>query len=103
MNISDVKNFIERQNWICARTFSKTFPHEYILKERLKHGDKKLFIEVIKYIRKRGEEKHFFKKKYIYFYLGDKKYWDNGCSLKDTRILNRANIDNNLVRLQEYL
>lgn len=103
MTKKEIKDFFERQEWIFAKTFAKTFPHEYILKERLKHGDKKVFVEVIKYMRANGKKEHFFRKEFIYFYLDGKKYWDNGNSLKDTRIINRVSIDNNLIRNKELL
>ena len=39
----DLKKFIENQNWIFAKTYAKTWPHEYIVQEKV---DNDLFLKL---------------------------------------------------------
>ena len=35
-----VKEFIERQNWIFAKTYAHKAPHEYVVRDNVKGTDK---------------------------------------------------------------
>ncbi len=36
MELSEnLKNFIQKQDWIFAKTYAETWPHEYIVQERV--------------------------------------------------------------------
>jgi hypothetical protein len=87
MELSEkVKNFIKDQNWIFAKTYAKTWPHEYIVQERV---DNKLFLELANHIDQFGYEDYFYKMKQIYFDYDGFTYWHmeniiNRCVEKDT-------------------
>jgi len=87
MELSEkVKYFIKDQNWIFAKTYAKTWPHEYIVQERV---DNKLFLELANHIDQFGYEDYFYKMKQIYFDYDGFTYWHmeniiNRCVEKDT-------------------
>jgi len=41
MNIVEAREFIKNVNWVYAKTYSKTFPHEYITRKTVNND--KLF------------------------------------------------------------
>jgi hypothetical protein len=94
MNISDkLKNFIETQNWIFAKTYAETYPHEYIVQERV---DNDLFLELAEFIENNGYEEYFYNKKQIYFDFEDFTYWHmeniiNRCVIEDTYHIRKLN------------
>ena len=48
-----LKDFINKQNWIFAKTYAGTWPHEYIVEEQV---DKKMFIKFANHIDNFGYE-----------------------------------------------
>ncbi len=94
MTISDkLKNFIETQNWIFAKTYAETYPHEYIVQERV---DNDLFLELAEFIHNNGYEEYFYNKKQIYFDFEDFTYWHmeniiNRCVIADTYHIRKLN------------
>ena len=101
MEITEVKDFIKRQNFVFAKSMPTT-PHEYICKNNLSDTDKKIFEDVVMYIRQNGitasftsklKDGRLFTKKYIYLLIGNWYYWTMGAGLDVTIILNRANKD----------
>jgi len=81
-----LKNFINEQNWIFAKTYAKTWPHEYIVEEKV---NKKMFVKFANYIDNFGYEDHFYKTKLIYFDYNGFTYWHmdniiNRCEDKNT-------------------
>jgi len=82
----DLINFIENTIWIFAKTYAKTWPHEYIVQEKV---DNKLFLELANHIDKFGYEDYFYKMKQVYFEDDRHAYWHmeniiNRCPNKDT-------------------
>ena len=82
----NLKDFINQQNWIFAKTYAKTWPHEYIVEENV---DKELFLEFAKYIDTFGHKEKFYTQDMIYFNFGEHTYWHmeniiNRCLLEDT-------------------
>lgn len=81
-----LKEFIKNQDWIFAKTYAKTYPHEYIVQERV---DNELYLELANHINIFGYENYFYNTKQIYFdYLGY-TYWHmeniiNRCVEQDT-------------------
>ncbi len=67
-----VKDFIENTHWRFAKTYAKTWPHEYIVQENV---DNDLFIELAKHIDTFGHEEYFYKKKMTYFDYDGYVYW----------------------------
>ena len=81
-----IKNFIKEQNWIFAKTYAKTWPHEYIVQEKV---DNELFMELANHIDQYGYEDYFYKMKQIYFDYDGYTYWHmeniiNRCVEADT-------------------
>lgn len=56
----NLKIFIENTPWTFAITYAQTWPHEYIVQEKV---DNDLFLELAKYIDTFGHEEYFYKKK----------------------------------------
>ena len=54
--------FIEKQDWIFAKTYADTYPHEYIVQEQV---DNSLFIELGNFIDAYGYESYFYKTKQV--------------------------------------
>ena len=83
--------WLNSQEWIFAKTYAKTCPHEYIVK--YKTEDKEMFIEFITFIRNEGYAEKW-KDGVIrkYYNIGGFKYWTMGDPINDTIVLNRVKI-----------
>ena len=82
----EIKHFIEDSTWIFAKTYAKTWPHEYIVHEKV---DNTLFLMLAQHIDTHGHEESFYKKKMIYFDHDGYVYWHmeniiNRCVEADT-------------------
>ena len=75
---------IEKQYWKCAKTYAKTAPHEYILKE----WNPELFQVICNLIDSDGYEEKFYSETFKYYNIGKLKYWCCG------NVLNRCPIEN---------
>ena len=81
-----LKQFIEQTPWTFAKTYAKTWPHEYIVREKV---DQSLFAELAEHIDKFGYPSHFYKTTMTYFDYGGNTYWHidniiNRCVEADT-------------------
>jgi len=81
-----LKQFIEKTNWTFAKTYAATWPHEYIVREKV---DQSLFSELAEHIDKFGYPSRFYKATMIYFDFGGYTYWHmdniiNRCVEADT-------------------
>lgn len=90
MTIKDINNFINNHNWIEAKSYSVSAPHEYLCKDYLDKEDYPIFDKVVTFIRRNGISESFWRRSYIYFYLNGYKYWTMGDAVEDTIILNRT-------------
>lgn len=87
MKISkNIEKFIKNQDWTFAKTYAKTWPHEYIVQERV---DNSLFIEFSNHINTFGYQGYFYDTIYTYFNHNEYVYWNieniiNRCGMKDT-------------------
>jgi hypothetical protein len=91
-----LKTFIAQQKWIFAKTYAATWPHEYIVQEKV---DNELYLELATHIDTFGYESHFYKMKQIYFDDDGFTYWHmeniiNRCVERDT--YHRREIDGRL-------
>ena len=82
----NLKQFIENSTWIFAKTYAKTWPHEYIVQEKI---DNDLFTEFAEFIDKNGYEEKFYDTKVIYLDYDGYSYWHmdniiNRCVEADT-------------------
>jgi len=81
-----LKNFINSSNWIFAKTYAKTWPHEYIVQDKV---DNNLFLALAKHVDSKGYKDNFYKKEVVYFDHDGHTYWHmvniiNRCVMADT-------------------
>lgn len=81
------RKFIKDSKWIFAKTFAKSFPHDYCLRENSVESE---FEWAVLYIRKAGREEPFWRKVYIYLYIDGYKYWTMGSPVAETILINRV-------------
>ena len=72
---SKLNFFIKDSEWIFAKTYAKTWPHEYIVQENV---DNNLFIDLAKHITRYGYESDFYDSKETYFDYKGNTYWHMG-------------------------
>lgn len=85
---SDLKAFVTAQKWTFAKTFALTWPHEYIVRDRV---DEDMFVQLVGHIRTYGYEGKFYNKRITYFDEDGMVYWTMGAPVEDTTIVNRCN------------
>lgn len=82
----DLENFINNSTWIFAKTYAKTWPHEYIVQENVKNN---MFMKLANHIDSNGYKNFFYNKEMIFFDYNEYTYWHmeniiNRCVLADT-------------------
>ena len=82
----ELKRFITEQAWTFAKTYADTYPHEYIVEERV---DAELYSKLANHIDTCGYTDYFYKKPVIYFDYDGYTYWHmeniiNRCVVADT-------------------
>jgi hypothetical protein len=87
----ELREFINASEWIFAKTYAATWPHEYIVRDRV---DENLFVKMVEHIRRFGSEGPFYKQKYIYFEEDGWVYWTMGEPIEETTIINRCTKEN---------
>jgi len=92
MRLSDeLRAFIEDTPWTFAKTYAETWPHEYIVRERVDEG---LFVQLVQHIRTHGYQGSFYEKAITYYDQGGLVYWTMGAPLSETTIINRCKKEN---------
>jgi hypothetical protein len=84
---STITLFIEKSSWIFAKTYAKTWPHEYIVRDQV---DEALFIALVEHIRANGYVGKFYKMDITYFDEDGMVYWTMGDPIETTTIINRC-------------
>jgi len=92
MNINWAKDWISKQEFVYAKSYSETFPHYYTTKDKCNSNEFEIFINVI---RNYGRVKRFYSKQYIYLELDNYEYWEMGRPIKAVKVLNKAIINDN--------
>ena len=99
----EIKKFIEEVPWTFAKTYAKTWPHEYIIKKKV---DEKKFYKLAEHLRVFGYLAPFYSQKYHYFddhsVDGIMTYWTlcpppsdpQWFSLFETQVINRCTKEN---------
>ena len=82
----ELQRFIVEPNWTFAKTYADTYPHEYIVEEKV---DSDLYAELACHIDTHGYTEHFYKKPVVYLDHGGYTYWHmeniiNRCVVADT-------------------
>jgi len=83
----DLRQFIQDSKWTFAKTYAATWPHEYIVRDRV---DKSLFVRLVTHIRTHGYQGRFYRRAITYFDWDDRVYWTMGESIEETTIVNRC-------------
>jgi hypothetical protein len=84
---SVLRKFVDSSQWTFAKTYASTWPHEYIVRERV---DEELFVQLVQHIRYHGYEGKFYSKPITYFDEEGMVYWTMGSPLEETIIVNRC-------------
>jgi hypothetical protein len=84
---TNLKLFVNSQSWIFAKTYAKTWPHEYIVRDQV---DEALFIALVEHIRANGYVGKFYKMDITYFDEDGMVYWTMGDPIETTTIINRC-------------
>lgn len=88
---AELLQFVAAEKWIFAKTYAETWPHEYIVRERV---DENLFVKLVGHIRANGYQGHFYKKEITYYEEDDLVYWTMGAPVSETIIVNRCPKEN---------
>lgn len=80
-------DFISNVDWVFAKTYAKTWPHEYIVRDKVNEN---LFVKLVKHTRKYGYTGKFYKKDIPYCDIGEMVYWTMGDTIDNTIIINRC-------------
>lgn len=83
----ELKAFVDGASWTFAKTYAQTWPHEYIVRDRV---DEALFLSLVSHIRRHGYEGSFYRKAITYFNEDGMVYWSMGAPLEETTIVNRC-------------
>jgi hypothetical protein len=83
--------FIDNANWIFAKTYANTWPHEYIVSSK---ANQALFVEFAVFIRENGYLAPFYSKEYTYFDYENLTYWTMDEVVEETTIINRCSEEN---------
>ena len=84
---TNLKAFVTEQKWTFAKTYASTWPHEYIVRDRV---DENLFIQLVRHIRTYGYEGKFYRVPITYFNEDGMVYWTMGAPIEETTIVNRC-------------
>lgn len=83
----ELRRFISNENWTFAKTYAKTWPHEYLVRDRV---DEDLFVDMVTHIRTHGYQGTFYRRKITYFDEAGHVYWTMGEPLDECKIINRC-------------
>jgi hypothetical protein len=84
-----LKRFIDGNEWIFAKTYAKTAPHEYVVYDRLSPEMQVEYDWFIQQIVKHGVDEKFYSKTFRYLYFEDRKYWTYDIEEREGGVLNR--------------
>lgn len=83
----ELKAFVNQQEWTFAKTYASTWPHEYIVRDRV---DKDLFTRLVEHVRTFGHEESFYSKRFTYYHEAGMVYWTMGEPIEETTLINRC-------------
>ncbi len=88
-----MREFIEKQSWIFAKTYANKAPHEYVVRGKINGTDDE-FMSAVRYIQENGITMHFWGHPNKYVFIGDYYYWAMGDGANVPTIINRALTEN---------
>ena len=80
-------DFVNGAQWTFAKTYAATWPHEYIVRERVEQA---LFVQLVEHIRAHGYVGKFYHRSITYFDEGGMTYWTMGEPIEKTTVINRC-------------
>jgi hypothetical protein len=81
---------LSRLTFVFAKTMPTT-PHEYVVRTPENEAD---YVALFRAVREHGVDERFQKRRYHYWYAGDGwKYWAMTTDEQQSRIINRAKVD----------
>ena len=86
----ELETFVNQQEWTFAETYASTWPHEYLVRDRV---DEQLFTRLVQHIRTFGREESFYSKRFTYFHEAGMVYWTMGEPIGETTLVNRCRED----------
>lgn len=84
----EIEKFINNNEWIFAKTYAKTTPHEYCLFNKSK--DREEYNRFVFHMSQNLIKERFFNTYFHYFYFGDYKYWVMDKPNEQATLINRA-------------
>lgn len=78
LTLEEAKAFAESHEWRFAKTYAKTAPHEYLVKNWLTDEDKLLYERFVQTIKHKSVVGYFYGHKNDYLILDDHYYWFMG-------------------------
>ena len=84
---TDLMGFVDNSDWIFAKTYAKTWPHEYIVRDQV---DEDRFVELVSQIRDKGYPGKFYAKDITYLDCSNLVYWTMGEPIEETTVINRC-------------
>jgi hypothetical protein len=87
---NDFKNFINKFQWIFAKTYADKAPHEYIVLDKIGLQHKDEFVKIAQFIREVGFKAMYYTREGYYYKLDENYYWTMDDDLNDTNLINRA-------------
>jgi len=91
MTEQEIQDFINKNEWIFAKTYADTTPHEYCLFERT--IDKEEYNRFVAHMKQNLVKEKFFRTFFTYFYYGEHKYWTMEREGRQPTLINRASKD----------
>ena len=85
-----LREFVSNEEWIFAKTYAETWPHEYLVRDKV---DKRLFVKLVEHIRTNGYQGYFYTKEITYYDADGLVYWTMGAPVQETTIINRCRTD----------
>jgi len=83
----ELLDFVRDESWVFAKTYARTWPHEYLVRDRVDQG---LFVKLVEHIRANGYQDYFYKKEITYYDEDGLVYWTMGAPVEETIIVNRC-------------
>ena len=69
---SEISSFIDSAKWTWAKTYADTWPHHYIVKDRV---DEDFFLKIVLHIRQHGTWEYFYNTPLKYYEQDGMVYW----------------------------
>lgn len=88
----EFRNFVNRFDWIFAKTYADTAPHEYIVLKKVGIEYKEEFIKIANFIREKGFKAYYYSRVGFYYIIDENYYWTMDEKAEDTDLINRAKL-----------